>query len=164
MVNEPAFRIETPRVTDAAEVARVHVQGWAETYAHLLPSTFYDEATFLKRLEMWTAILTNPAQRSRVRIARDSRIVGVVMAGPSTGKTSPRAIELHILYVLTSEHGTGVGQALLDAVIGTEPAQLWVAEDNPRANAFYRRNGFSPDGGRFVDADANDLVEVRLVR
>jgi GNAT superfamily N-acetyltransferase len=90
--------------------------------------------------------------------------VGLALAGPSTGRTSPRALELQILYVLKSAHGTGAGQALLDAVIGDRPAQLWVAEDNPRANAFYRRNRFVPDGARIVDAEANNMVEIRLVR
>lgn len=43
-------------------------------------------------------------------------------------------------------HGSGLGQALLDTAIGTEPAYLWIMAGNPRAEAFYRRNGFVPDG------------------
>jgi GNAT superfamily N-acetyltransferase len=165
MVDEPSFQLETPSPRDADEIARVHVQGWAETYSQLLPTQFYDADTIARREQMWTTLLTDISRLPRLRIARSSsRIVGLALAGPSTGTSSPRALELQILYVLRSHHGTGVGQALLDAVIGIEPAQLWVAEENPRANAFYRRNGFVPDGNRVVDTDANDLVEVRLVR
>lgn len=51
-----------------------------------------------------------------------------------------------MLYVLESAHGTGVGQMLLDAALRDRPASLSVAADNPRAHAFYRRNGFRPDG------------------
>lgn len=43
------------------------------------------------------------------------------------------------------------------------PAQLWVAEEKPRARRFYERNGFTPDGARFVD-ETLDLAEARLVR
>ncbi|WP_439688481.1 GNAT family N-acetyltransferase [Curtobacterium sp. SP.BCp] len=51
-----------------------------------------------------------------------------------------------MLYVLARAHGSGAGQALLDAALGHRSASLWVAEDNPRAQAFYRRNGFTVDG------------------
>ncbi|MFC8599798.1 GNAT family N-acetyltransferase [Isoptericola sp. NPDC057191] len=72
--------------------------------------------------------------------------------------------ELWLLYVLAAHHGTGAGQALLDTALppGT-PAQLWVAEANPRARRFYERNGFLPDGARFVDEGLH-LAEVRHVR
>lgn len=40
----------------------------------------------------------------------------------------------------------------------------WTAEDNPRARAFYARNGFTPDGARKVEPSWEDLAEVRLVR
>jgi hypothetical protein len=39
------------------------------------------------------------------------------------------------------------GAALLDAVVGPhESATLWVADPDPRAQAFYRKHGFVPDG------------------
>ncbi|WP_414172270.1 MFS transporter [Clavibacter tessellarius] len=45
------------------------------------------------------------------------------------------------------------------------PAYLWAADDNPRAEAFYRRNGFVRDGGveRQVYQGA-EMVTVRMVR
>lgn len=68
------------------------------------------------------------------------------------------------LYLLVDVHGGGAGQALLDAAIGTEPAQLWVATDNPRARRFYARNGFVADGTEIVDIGHGDLAELRMVR
>ena len=56
---------------------------------------------------------------------------------------APRDLELESLYVLASRHGSGAGQSLLDAVISDRPAYLWVADNNPRARAFYTRNGSS---------------------
>ena len=43
-------------------------------------------------------------------------------------------------------------------------AFLWVAELNPRAIAFYRKNRFEPDGERTVSAERENLVEIRMVR
>lgn len=76
----------------------------------------------------------------------------------------PTELELTLLYLLADHHGSGLGQLLLDAATGSRACFLWVADDNPRARAFYARNGFHPDGARNVASDWEDLVEVRLVR
>ena len=56
------------------------------------------------------------------------------------------SLQLEKLYSRPAALGTGVGQALLDAAIGDAPAYLWLVDGNARAAAFYRRNGFRPDG------------------
>jgi hypothetical protein len=56
------------------------------------------------------------------------------------------------------------GQRLLDAVIGDRAAFLWVFRDNPRARAFYRRNGFVADGAEQVEDFFGGPVEIRMVR
>jgi ribosomal protein S18 acetylase RimI-like enzyme len=45
--------------------------------------------------------------------------------------------------------------------IGDRPAYLWVLEGNDRAVAFYRRHGFTEDGGRKLEPDTG-LVEIRM--
>ena len=57
-------------------------------------------------------------------------------------------------------HGSGAGRALLDAVVGDEPASLWVVNPNPRAQAFYRKAGFVPDG---MIKDEG-IPEIRMMR
>lgn len=41
---------------------------------------------------------------------------------------------------------------------------LWVAKDNPRAVAFYLRNGFNFDGTEQTDPGAPKIVDARMVR
>ena len=72
--------------------------------------------------------------------------------------------ELWGIYLLKAHHGAGLGQKLLDAALGAEPAALWVAEDNPRAQAFYRRNGFAFTGARDTIDDWEGLAELRMAR
>ena len=61
-------------------------------------------------------------------------------------------------------HGTGVGQDLLDAVIDPfVTTALWVADPNPRAQAFYSKNGFIADGTIKTD-DYDGMRELRMVR
>jgi RimJ/RimL family protein N-acetyltransferase len=43
------------------------------------------------------------------------------------------------------------------------PAYLWALDDNPRAHAFYRRNGFELDGAEQFD-ELWQVTEVRFVR
>ena len=71
---------------------------------------------------------------------------------------------MHGLYVLDAYHGMGVGQALLDAAIGDRPALVWALGGSPtRALAFYRRNGFEPDGTE-VPFQHWNVPAIRLVR
>ena len=70
--------------------------------------------------------------------------------------------QLYVLYVYAAGHGTGAGRALLEAVIDpAEPAALWVADPNPRAQAFYRKHGFAADG---TARSGDGVREIRMVR
>jgi predicted GNAT family N-acyltransferase len=72
------------------------------------------------------------------------------------------ATQLYVLYVNTEDHGTGAGAGLLDYVLPpTESAALWVADPNPRAQAFYRKHGFLPDGTSAVEGG---IRAIRMVR
>jgi GNAT superfamily N-acetyltransferase len=84
-------------------------------------------------------------------------------SGTPDGSSDAQA-ELWGIYLLRAHHGSGLGQQLLDATIGTEPAALWVAEANPRAQAFYRRNGFEFTGAAEPIEDWEGIIEVRMAR
>jgi GNAT superfamily N-acetyltransferase len=117
------------------------------------------------RERMWTRALTGERYRqNRVAVAeRDEELVGIAMSGPPEDVTATWARQLYVLYVYAADHGTGAGRALLEAVIApTESAALWVADPNPRAQAFYRKHGFAPDGTAQEPEDG--VREIRMVR
>ncbi len=71
-------------------------------------------------------------------------------------------MHLYVLYLLAEHHGTGAGTNLLHAVIDPdEVTTLWVADRNPRAQAFYRKHGFEPDGGSKLEGG---VVDLRMIR
>jgi ribosomal protein S18 acetylase RimI-like enzyme len=70
-------------------------------------------------------------------------VVGFASVRPAAGDVPAH---LQSLYVRRACWSTGLGQRLLDAVLGDEPATLEVLRDNARARRFYARNGFVPDG------------------
>lgn len=164
MGTTPGFRLRVPAAADASAIARVHVATWRATYGHLIAESFFDDDALRRRETMWRAILVGQDSARRLVVAEvDGAIVGFAHAGSPLGAHPVRGLQLYTLYVLPAHHGSGVGQALLDAVLGDEAAELWVARDNPRALGFYRRNGFGPDGATADDA-ATGLAGLRLVR
>ncbi len=151
------FRIRSAAPDDAEAMALVHVASWRETYRGVMTDAVLDDPGMLdRRIAFWRGALTDPAYRAnRVAVAEsDGRIRGIAMSGPGEPQ------QLHLLYSLRELHGSGAGAALLDAVLDPGPAELWVAERNPRARAFYAKHGFRPDGVSRGD----ETVEIRLVR
>lgn len=161
----PHITIREAKPEDAAACATVHHTSWVETYSGLLPAAHWSSDTIERRIETWQRLLDRDAP---VIVAEsDGTVIGIALEGPGrrVGDHEPvRDRELYSLYVLATHHGTGAGQELLSAVLPPEvPAQLWVADQNPRARRFYERNGFLPDGARYVD-ESLGLTEVRHVR
>jgi GNAT superfamily N-acetyltransferase len=157
--------VRPARVQDVRQMARVHVRCWQETYRGLMPDAVLDDPGFpAARERMWTEVLTGGRYRqNRVAVAeRDDELAGIAMSGPPEDAAATWSRQLYVLYVYAADHGTGAGRALLEAVIDpAEPTALWVADPNPRAQAFYRKHGFAADGtARF----GGGVREIRMVR
>ena len=149
---------------DAGGIARVHVRAWQEAYAHLVPAEARDRLSIEQRERRWGELLATGGADTWVA-TDDTDVIGFASSSAFRDGDAPRPLELQAIYVLASHYGTGAGQDLLDAAIGTAPAYLWVADDNPRARAFYAHNGFTPDGTTKVGPLAGtDVLETRLVR
>lgn len=147
---------------------------WREAYAHLLSEALFvrEEQRQAEDTAMWERVVAEGRPVLVVEVADE--LVGLAAAFDHRARPAPvrrpaderrpADLELRLLYLLAAHHGTGLGQALLDAATGDRPCFLWVAEDNPRARAFYARNGFGPDGAEHTETGWEDLREVRLVR
>lgn len=132
---------------DVAAGARLHRDCWREAYSPLvdgemLAARLENEATWE---DAWRAQIE--AGPPRVLAARGDELIGFAVAGPNREPELPMR-ELYALYVRETWWGTGIGRALLDEAVDDDACSLWVLENNPRARAFYVRNGFAPDGGR----------------
>ncbi len=163
---DPAITVRPARLQDATAMARMHVRSWQETYRGLMADSILDDPGLVDaRQRFWTVALSDERYRAnRAAVAeQNGEIIGVAMAGPAEGPGGSPAIHLYILHVLASHHGSGAGEALLDAVIGPEePAVLWVADPNPRAQAFYRKHGFVPVGAAQVEDGVRDIRMIKV--
>lgn len=117
---------------------------------------------------MWSHVLAHPREDVTVRVAEsEGKIIGFVWAGPAIcggESVAPRSRQLYAIYLLASHYGTGTAQVLLDEALGSEPAMLWMAKQNPPATAFYVRNGFRLDGVEQIDPHAPFIADARMVR
>jgi len=157
--------VRPARVEDAAQMARVNVRSWQETYRGLMSDAVLDDPGLVAARErFWTAALSDERYReNRVAVAeRDGELVGIAMSGPPLDPGAAWVRQLYVLYVHAADHGTGAGLALLDAVLDPEEwVVLWVADPNPRAQGFYRKHGFVADGTTQVEGGVR---EIRMVR
>ena len=145
--HDGAMPIRSATVHDAGAIARVHAASWRETYGRFVddPDTnpWFDVD---RRVDMWRSMLADPSTCRGVRVALDDTgVIGFAAVQPTPGPEAARPEELTMLYVLADR-----------------PASLWVAADNPRAHAFYHRNGFTPDGAE--SAFGPIPLTVRLAR
>ena len=157
--------VRRPHPKDVTALARVHVETWRETYRGLMRDEVLDDPSFIQRRErFWAAVLTDDRFRDHgIAVAeRDGDVVGLALAGLPTDDDVTWAKQLYALYTYAAVHGSGAGSALLAAVLEPQAsAGLWVADPNPRAQAFYRKHGFVPDGRSKVE---DGVREIRMVR
>ncbi|WP_375430187.1 GNAT family N-acetyltransferase [uncultured Friedmanniella sp.] len=147
---------------DAEDYVDCHVDCLAETYVEIMPPAFAElhrrEAAALvdRTRQAWQA----GTDQTSSWLARDAtgEVVGVVRSGWGQqswerelgAPTSSAPFQLHHLYTRQRTHGTGLGRQLLEIAVGAEHTYLWILHGNARADRFYRRQGFGPDGGEMT--------------
>jgi len=149
---------------DAGGVAACHVACWREAYAHLLSPGFLAAMDVAERTALWQGRLESTSGHTFHVGLLGGEVVGFAVAGPADDDRPVRDLALFAIYIRAAHYGSGLGQALLDASVGDRPCQLWVAQDQPRAIAFYSRNGFAQDGTGRVEEHWEMMKIIRMVR
>jgi hypothetical protein len=79
------------RLTDAADVGRVHVEVWRQAYATLMPADVLAALDPLAAVDRWRQALAQPPDdvRRLVGVAPSGDVVAVAMSGPSRDEDAP---------------------------------------------------------------------------
>ena len=158
------YDVRPPRPEDADALAEVHVRCWRESYAHVMPADYLAALDVEERAQRWRERIAAPQEgHSSLVATADGQVVGFAHAGPSRDEPAEPPLELYAMYLLAAHHGSGLAQRLVTAALGDSPASLWVLADNPRAQAFYSRNGFVADGSTSTHGPTG-AAEIRMVR
>lgn len=164
----------TPTDADCNALSELGISSFTETFGHLYSAENLN--LFLAQthsVEVVAQELRNPMRR--YRIAEDSgRMIGYCKLGfdHSLPLELPgrAALELKQLYLRSSHFGTGVAENLIEWAIDTaqnlsmDDIVLSVYSDNPRAQRFYQRYGFTHTANCFfmVGAHRDDEFLYRL--
>lgn len=163
--------IRPARPADAEAIARVHVYGWQEAYAGLLPDDFLAGLgrTLDRRRDFWEGLARSLSRRDAFFVAEvGGEIVGFAHGGHSRDHPDENVGEVTAIYLRRAHWGRGIGRRLFAAVVdrlreaGFEEAILWVLDTNARARRFYEAAGWEADGSEKVET-LGDL-ELREVR
>jgi GNAT superfamily N-acetyltransferase len=137
---------------DALAIARVHVRSWQAGYRGLIPDEFLDQLRPEDRAARYDFSHTDP-QKPFTQVAEsEGAILGFATTAPARDADCAGMGELLAIYVAPEQWGNGVGQHLADAARqrlvarGFTEAILWMLDGNARADRFYRKDGWLPDG------------------
>lgn len=162
------YELRAATLDDITALARVHIDAWRETYAHLLPPGFLASLSAATRAQMWLSVLTGGEGPSFVRLAV---VDGATLAG--FGLFAPRSEvpagydgEIRALYLLKKHHGRGIGRALLRegaawcAEQGHRGLAAWALAGNDSGTGFYRRMGAREIATRDIDIAGTAVPEI----
>jgi GNAT superfamily N-acetyltransferase len=151
------MEIRSARPEDALAVARVHVSSWQKGYRGLLPDAYLDSLQPEERAPRYDFANTDPHAFQTIVGVEDGEVIGFATTCPARDPELAGLGELAAFYVDPRAWGRGVGQALMAASrvrlsnLGFQRACLWLLDGNVRADRFYRRDGWAPDGHKRTD-------------
>ena len=160
------YRIRQATPEDADAMVDMHATALEESYRSLMPRVAFRTvgAERDERVQRRRAFLNGTDPHFLAHDGAGS-VVGFAESGPGRDEQRPCTVELYRIYTLAGTHGSGLGSDLLEACISDAAAYLWVLDENPRAQAFYAKHGFRPDGARKrLPAAFDELPEIRMVR
>lgn len=139
------MKIRRATLPDAKGIAKVHVDSWRTTYAHIIPDEFLHNLSYERREQLWINII--PQGIVFVAENDERKIVGFADGGKErSGKYQYYDGELNAIYLLKEYQGQGIGTLLVKSVIhdlkqlGLKSLVVVVLEDN-NSRLFYEELG-----------------------
>jgi ribosomal protein S18 acetylase RimI-like enzyme len=110
--------VRTARPEDAADLARIYIESWQDTYAGVISHALLAAMSQKGHTARWlTAIKTAERNSGTVLVAEDARhgVIGLCSLGKARDGGAGFEGEIYTLYVDPAFLGRGVGRALLSA-------------------------------------------------
>ena len=163
----PTMLIREASLTDAAAIARVHVDSWRTTYAGIVPADYLANLSYARREQFWRDIFSTPPPSGCVYVAAQDtgEIVGFASGGPERSGNALYRGELYAIYLLAPYQRQGLGRRLTMAVVqrllqcGLPSMLVWVLAANP-GRAFYAMLGGQQVDEKEITIGAAPLLEV----
>lgn len=165
------FVVRDGHEADIEGIARVHVQGWRESYKDFMTPEALAGLSVEERVRLWRAVLAQPDPRAKLLVAEADQdgIVGFACGGPIRDKGDDllaTEAEVFAIYLLDKVKRRGIGRRLMDGVFSHLAAQgfrsvgLWVLKENVAARGFYEALGGRAGAEQEFDVRGQRLTEV----
>lgn len=159
--------VRRARGTDAADIARIYVASWQDTYAGILPTERLVRMSAQTQTRVWAYQIRRSGVASPVLVgeAPSGEIVGFSSGGKARQSWARSSGEIYTLYVEGAWYDQGIGRALLETMLaalgaaGHRHVVVWVLADNP-ARFFYQAMGGKSCGRRTERFWGADHVEL----
>lgn len=146
-MDQLVIAVRPARPEDAAQVARVYIESWHDTYAGILPNRMLCSMTVRGQTARWRAAIRARGRES-VLVAECGAygVIGMASFGPSRDGGLGFDGEVYTLYVDPAFYGRGSGRALLQGAFGTlrkrghSACVIWAHAKNP-VRFFYEALG-----------------------
>lgn len=115
-MDELALSVRTARPADAADLARIYIESWQDTYAGVISHTLLAAMSLKGHTARWQATIRNGERNhGAVLVAEDDRhgVIGLCSLGAARDGGIGFEGEVYTLYVDPAFLGRGVGRALL---------------------------------------------------
>jgi ribosomal protein S18 acetylase RimI-like enzyme len=166
-----SISVREATLTDVDHIISVHTQARTAYYGAggLTPETVVNPTVEQEQRTGWTKSIQSPVKRV-LCAAVEGQIVGITAMGPPLlANVDARTVgQLYQIHVVPSRWGNGIGSILhdafvrylVDASLPTGLLEVW--ERNTRAQAFYAKHGWKPDGHFRAGPDDSNYVYLRL--
>lgn len=152
-------------LSDAAGIARVHVESWRTTYAGIIAEEVLQALSAERREPVWSRIISQ-AEGFMFVAEEDGQIVGFVHGADEREGDPDYTGEVTAIYLLKQAQGRGLGRELMRAAAhelhrrGHTSLLLWVLKDNLPARRFYEALGGQLLREKTIEIGGQTLIEV----
>jgi ribosomal protein S18 acetylase RimI-like enzyme len=168
MSGELHIAIREAHVSDAAGIAKVHVDTWRSAYAGIVPASYLAALSYDQKAKKHAEWLEKPVPGSRMFVADAGAAGGIVAfaeGGPERSSHPVYKGELFAIYVSDKYQRRSIGQQLVREVVkhlrtlGLANMVTWALEDNPYAR-FYEKLGGTRVAEKWLDTGGKRLKEI----
>jgi RimJ/RimL family protein N-acetyltransferase len=162
--------IREAQLTDAKQIAEIHVRSWQTAYAGLIPASQLERLSIKEREFVWKKRLMDSNRALTLVFVEQMTVAGWATVGPARDDDCHPSLvsELYGIYFSPGYWGRGCGTQLYQAIekrltAATKEVVVWVLKGNARGRRFYEANGFllEPDRGKEEKFGTVRLSEVR---
>jgi ribosomal protein S18 acetylase RimI-like enzyme len=115
------LRVRTARPADAADLARIYIESWQDTYAGVISHNLLSGMSVKAHTARWQASIKNMDRHGAILVAEEAQFGPIGLC--SLGKARDRGVgfegEVYTLYVDPAFLGRGAGRALLSGAFET---------------------------------------------